>query len=86
MAGKTALVTGAAGFIGSHLVDRLISDGYMVVGIDDLSSGKLENLPAEFDLRKMDIRDRAMSTAFFWMWRRLKPNWVGPRRFRWKMD
>ena len=63
MAGKTALVTGAAGFIGSHLVDRLISDGYMVVGIDDLSSGKLENLPAEFDLRKMDIRDRELRSV-----------------------
>ncbi len=57
MAGKTALVTGAAGFIGSHLVDRLIADGYTVTGIDDLSSGKLANLPADFDLRQMDIRD-----------------------------
>ena len=54
---KTALVTGAAGFIGSHLVDRLIADGYSVTGIDDLSSGALDNLPLGFDLRKMDIRD-----------------------------
>jgi len=54
---KIALVTGAAGFIGSHLVDRLIDDGYAVTGIDDLSSGKLQNLPAGFDLRKLDIRD-----------------------------
>jgi len=50
-------VTGAAGFIGSHLADRLVSDGYGVVGIDDLSSGKLENLPSSVDLRQMDIRD-----------------------------
>lgn len=57
MARKTALVTGAAGFIGSHLVDRLITDGYTVAGIDDLSSGKLQNLPGEFDLRQLDIRD-----------------------------
>lgn len=54
---KIALVTGAAGFIGSHLVDRLLADGFEVTGIDDLSSGRLENLPDGFDLRKMDIRD-----------------------------
>ena len=41
---KTALVTGGAGFIGSHLVDRLLSLGYRVVTIDDLSTGKLKNL------------------------------------------
>ena len=39
-----ALVTGAAGFIGSTLVDRLLADGHRVVGIDDLSSGRLANL------------------------------------------
>jgi UDP-glucose 4-epimerase len=55
-----ALVTGAAGFIGSHLVDRLIADGFSVTGIDNLSSGKLENLPDGFDLRQMDIRDAAV--------------------------
>ena len=38
------LVTGAAGFIGSTLVDRLLADGHDVVGLDDLSSGKRENL------------------------------------------
>lgn len=54
---KTALVTGAAGFIGSHLSDRLLDDGYQVVGIDDLSSGKLANLPNRFDLRNLDLRD-----------------------------
>jgi UDP-glucose 4-epimerase len=38
------LVTGAAGFIGSTLVDRLLSDGHSVVGVDDLSSGQSVNL------------------------------------------
>ena len=57
MAGKTALVTGAAGFIGSHLVDRLVADGYTVAGVDDLSTGNLANLPAGFDLRQLDISD-----------------------------
>ena len=39
-----ALVTGAAGFIGSNLVDRLLTDGHTVVGVDDLSSGRQFNL------------------------------------------
>jgi UDP-glucose 4-epimerase len=38
------LVTGAAGFIGSFLVEKLLSIGYRVVGIDNLSTGRLENL------------------------------------------
>lgn len=41
---KACLVTGAAGFIGSHLVDRLLELNYQVVGIDNLSLGKKENL------------------------------------------
>jgi UDP-glucose 4-epimerase len=38
------LVTGGAGFIGSHLVDRLVKEGFRVRVIDNLSSGRLENL------------------------------------------
>jgi UDP-glucose 4-epimerase len=44
MAGKKALVTGGAGFIGSHLVERLIKDGYSVHVIDDLSTGSFDNI------------------------------------------
>src|SRR5947209_6577965 len=40
------VVTGAAGFIGSNLVDRLLHEGHDVVGIDNLASGRLENLEA----------------------------------------
>ena len=43
---KPVLVTGGAGFIGSHLVERLLSDGKTVVVIDDLSTGSLDNLCA----------------------------------------
>ncbi|HEY2858909.1 MAG TPA: UDP-glucuronic acid decarboxylase family protein [Terracidiphilus sp.] len=38
------LITGAAGFLGSHLTDRLLADGYGVLGVDNLSTGNLDNL------------------------------------------
>ena len=41
---KTVLVTGGYGFIGSHLVERLVSEGYQVRVADNLSTGKIENL------------------------------------------
>lgn len=44
--GKSILVTGGAGFIGGHLVERLLRDGHDVVVIDDLSTGSLDNLAA----------------------------------------
>lgn len=40
------VVTGAAGFIGSHLVDSLLADGHLVTGVDDLSTGRKKNLQA----------------------------------------
>ena len=63
------LVTGGAGFIGSHLVDALVERGDEVTVIDDLSSGKRENLAgaldAGVDLRVGDVRDRdAVEQAF----------------------
>ncbi|WP_067455227.1 NAD-dependent epimerase/dehydratase family protein [Actinomadura macra] len=53
------LVTGAAGFIGSHLVDRLLADGHEVVGVDDLSSGSTSN--PGMDLWEMDVADPALT-------------------------
>ena len=41
---KTAVITGAAGFIGSHLTERLLDEGYSVIGIDNLLTGDLANL------------------------------------------
>jgi len=54
------LVTGGAGFIGSHLVDRLIKDGHQVVIIDNLSTGKKENLNPKADFYQLDICDPAL--------------------------
>ncbi|MGH2540259.1 MAG: NAD-dependent epimerase/dehydratase family protein [Actinomycetota bacterium] len=55
------LVTGAAGFIGSHLCRRLVADGTTVVGLDDLSGGTLENLRdvPEVALVQADLVDEA---------------------------
>jgi len=58
---KKALVTGGAGFIGSHLVDALVSSGCRVTVLDDLSTGRLSNLEHSKDnitFYKGDIRDR----------------------------
>ena len=56
------LVTGAAGFLGSHLCDQLLSQGYKVVGVDNFFRGKPENLPVhknfefcEFDLSRNHV-------------------------------
>ena len=57
---KRALVTGAAGFVGSHLVDRLISEGYRVTGLDNLITGNFDNLilanqSENFSFEKCDV-------------------------------
>jgi UDP-glucose 4-epimerase len=56
-----AVVTGGAGFIGSNLVDALLERGDEVVVVDNLASGKRENLNAGAEFREQDIRDEALA-------------------------
>ncbi len=56
------LVTGGCGFIGSHLVDSLLTEGHEVVVLDDLSSGKRDNLDARANLMIGDVADLTMIT------------------------
>ena len=53
------LVTGGAGFIGSHLVDALLDEGHAVRVLDDLSSGHRNNLPKQVELTEADVTDPA---------------------------
>lgn len=58
------LVTGGAGFIGSHVVEHCLQAGHQVVVVDDLSTGKSENLPAGVKLYPVDIRDPGLAEIF----------------------
>ncbi len=57
MARSTYLVTGGAGFIGSHLCDALVQDGHAVRVLDDLSTGRRANLPPGVELIEGDVAD-----------------------------
>ena len=63
--GKKVLVTGGAGFIGSHVVDRLLHEGYSVVVVDDLSTGSRENINPEAKFYLADICDREKLKEIF---------------------
>jgi dTDP-glucose 4,6-dehydratase len=52
---KRVLITGAAGFLGSHLCDRFIKEGYNVVGMDNLITGDLKNIEHLFKLKEFEF-------------------------------
>jgi UDP-glucose 4-epimerase len=58
------LVTGGAGFIGSHVVDRCVEAGHGVAVVDDLSSGQRQQVNAAARLHVVDIRTRALDDVF----------------------
>jgi len=64
------LVTGGAGFIGSHVCDRLLAEGHRVVAVDDLSTGRIANLVEargygkEFTFFNMDVRAEGLLQLF----------------------
>lgn len=58
------LVTGAAGFLGSHLTDRLLNDGHSVLGVDNLSTGNLENIAHLADHPRFKFEGRDICTSF----------------------
>jgi dTDP-glucose 4,6-dehydratase len=61
---KSALVTGAAGFLGSHLTDRLLGEGYSVLGVDNLSTGDSANLAHLANDSRFSFEERDICTAF----------------------
>jgi UDP-glucose 4-epimerase len=65
MSSASVLVTGAAGFIGSHVADRCLAHGMQVVAVDDLSGGFLENVPAGATWIQGDIRDPAFCASLW---------------------
>ena len=62
---KNVLVTGGAGFIGSHVAEWLVKAGYRVVVLDDLSGGFVENLPARAEFVKGSVQDAALVDSLF---------------------
>jgi UDP-glucose 4-epimerase len=64
MTQRNVLVTGGAGFIGSHVAEAYAREGYQVWAVDNLSSGRRSNLPAHVRIVEMDIRDPGLDALF----------------------
>lgn len=87
MNANKCIVTGGAGFIASHVVDLLIESGYQVEIVDDLSTGRMDNLNDRAILHRIDIRDRERLVPVFrgakWVfhgaaWPRIQPSFDDP--------
>ncbi len=62
---KRILVTGAAGFLGSHLCDRLLAQGHEVVGIDNYSTGRLENVQPLANELRFSMREQNVAQTYW---------------------
>ena len=62
---KRILITGAAGFLGSHLCDRFIKDGYHVIGMDNLITGQLKNIEHLFPLANFEFYNHDVSKFIY---------------------
>jgi dTDP-glucose 4,6-dehydratase len=60
---KRILITGAAGFLGSHLCDRFIKEGFHVIGMDNLITGDLKNIAHLFPLEHFEFHHHDVSTT-----------------------
>lgn len=87
MSNKHCIVTGGAGFIASHLVDYLVGEGHNVRIIDNLSTGRTENINPNAEFHEVDIRDSASLGKLFrgvdWVfhgaaWPRIQPSFDDP--------
>jgi len=61
MNSKRVLITGAAGFLGSHLCDKFIKEGYSVIGMDNLITGDLKNIEHLFKLKEFEFYEQDIS-------------------------
>jgi UDP-glucose 4-epimerase len=68
--GRRLLVTGAAGFMGSHLVDALVAEGHTVFGVDDMSGGYWRNIHPQSEFTVLDLRHREATDAYL---RKVRP-------------
>ncbi|HWO57515.1 MAG TPA: NAD-dependent epimerase/dehydratase family protein [bacterium] len=87
MPGERCLVTGGAGFIASHVVDLLIAEGHDVVVVDDLSTGRSENVNPKAEFHQADVRHldriRPLFRGCRWIfhgaaWPRIQPSFDDP--------
>ena len=65
MASASCLVTGVAGFLGSHVADHCLRQGFSVTGVDDLSGGFLANVPEGVAFRQGSVSDKAFVESLF---------------------